>query len=353
MEIGQMSNYSAQGSCTVRRLRNGDTLFLSFDTNGIPLYQGVDPTSGAVTPDWTVAANQPIITPKVASSRNNTVTLSNHTWEYNGVTLLFNSSYGTDGDYIKDSTKKFELNQTTGQLKIVDNLASTINYANDTLAYSCVATVAGLEYNLAKSLDINLQAVGASSYIGFIIPTTTQISKTVTTTILKTQLMLGKDTISSYYTKWYKGVDRTEMTGNAGSKAPTIGRDDVDGTTMFYCDFYAKEGDITPVALAACRITDVSDEYIIVYGITSDNKVVDDGKPVTLTGKIIRMRDNKDVTSDVSNAVWETDCMNHKTWKSTRTAPVASNTITITTADTDTDDEQNDVEVVGEVTFDF
>lgn len=68
-----MSNYSAQGSITIKRLRNGDSLYVSFDTNGKPLYQGVDTSTGSVSPDWTVAANQPIITPKVTSVRGNTV----------------------------------------------------------------------------------------------------------------------------------------------------------------------------------------------------------------------------------------------------------------------------------------
>lgn len=355
MEIGTMSNeYSAQGSATVRRLRNGDTLFLTFDTNGIPLYQGVDPTTGAVTPDWTVAANQPIVKPNVSSARGNTVSLSNHAWEYNGSALTFNSSYGTDGDYIKDSTGKFEMNPTNGWLKIIANLASITNYANDTLAYSCTATVAGLEYNLQRSLDITLMSVGASSYIGFIIPTTTQISKTNPTTTLKTQLKLGGTSdVTDYYTKWYKGVNRTEMDGKNGNKAPEMNWDDVDGTSVFFCYFFAKETDTDPVSIAACRITDISDEFIVVYSPTSENKTVSEGNPVTMTGKIVRMRDNKDITSDVSNAVWSTDVMNHKTWKSTRTAPVASNVVTVTTADTDVDGEENDVEVVGEVQFDL
>ena len=65
------NNYSAQGSITIKRLRNGDSLFLTLETNGIPLYQGVDPESGAVSPDWTQAANQPVITPHANSVRGN------------------------------------------------------------------------------------------------------------------------------------------------------------------------------------------------------------------------------------------------------------------------------------------
>ena len=42
-----MANYMAQGSVSVRRLRNGDNFFITLETTQ-PLYQGVDPDSGAV-----------------------------------------------------------------------------------------------------------------------------------------------------------------------------------------------------------------------------------------------------------------------------------------------------------------
>ena len=84
-----MSNLSAQGSITVKRLRNGDTFFISLDLNGVPLYQGVDPVTGDVPPDWRVAANQPVITPKVTSARGNIVSLGGHQWSYNGQVLVF------------------------------------------------------------------------------------------------------------------------------------------------------------------------------------------------------------------------------------------------------------------------
>ena len=92
-----MSTYSAQGSITIKRLRNGDNFFISLEiTNGVPLFQGVDEKTGTASPDWTVPANQPIITPKVTSARGNAVDLSFHSWKYNGVALNFNGAE-TDG----------------------------------------------------------------------------------------------------------------------------------------------------------------------------------------------------------------------------------------------------------------
>ena len=43
-------DYSAQNSITIKRLRANDSLTLSFDNNGIPLFQGVDAESGVVSP---------------------------------------------------------------------------------------------------------------------------------------------------------------------------------------------------------------------------------------------------------------------------------------------------------------
>ena len=62
-------NYSAQNSITIKRLRSNDSLMLTFENNGIPLFQAVDEESGAVSPDWSIAANQPVRTPKVTSAR--------------------------------------------------------------------------------------------------------------------------------------------------------------------------------------------------------------------------------------------------------------------------------------------
>ncbi len=343
------NNYSAQGSITIRRLRNGDTLFISFDNNGKPLYQGVDTTSGNVSPDWTNPENQPMLTPKVTSARGASLTLSNHTWKYNGNTLVFNGA--EDGDFIIDSTGKFEMNPTNGALKIIANLASTTNYASDTLSYSCTATLQGVEYNLSKDADITIQASGASSYTGTITATTEQITAAVTSTTLRTDLHLATTDYRAsgldYYVKWYKQDLDHQWTDKAGQKDITVTRDDVDGTTLFIAEFYENSSSATPVCRAAIRIIDASDDFQIIYTITSTNKTVDTGKPVTVTGRIVNMRTNSQVTAP--GATWQTQVMDKTTWAPTQT--VNSNVVTVTTADTDTENGQNDVEVTGSVTW--
>ncbi len=340
-------SFSAQGSITVKRVRSGDTLFITFKNNGNPLYQAINPDNEEVSPDWSVADNQPTLTPQVTSARGETVTLTNHAWKYNDVSLVFSGE--EDGEYIIDSTGYFAMKTSDGTLKIIGNLASATNNANDTLEYSCTATMSGLEYSLSKSVDIIIQSVGASSYGGTIVATTEQLTETESETTITAQLKLAGEDVSSYV-KWYKNDLETEWSDKAGVNPLTVSRDDVDGTTLFIAELYANETDTTPVYRVAIRIIDTADEYQIVY--SKDGDVEDSSSSVTVTGKLYNMRTNAEVTP--SNASWVTYVMNPSTWEYTtgHPEPVESNQVTITTADTDeSDGTVHDVEVTGEVSW--
>lgn len=343
-----MESLSAQGSISIRRVRNGDTLFLSFTTN-TALFQGVDSTTGAISPDWTVAANQPVITPEVNSAKGNPVTLSYHSWKYLGTTLSFTGA--TVGDFVKDSTGKFAINPTTGALKIITNLASKSNFASDLLEYQCVATLDGVEYNLSKSIEVMITQFGASSYVGLLTATTEQLTATKVNTTITAELRQAKDVVD-FYPKWYKGSLSTPWSGKDGNKSPTATRTDVDGTTLFICEFYKTSTDTTPVFRAGIRIIDTLDDFQVVFGITSTNKTVDVNQPVTVTGRVVNMRTNAEVTAD---GTWNLHVMNTKDWSTIRSTSglksKGGNVITISTADTDRNGEQNDVEVVGDVTW--
>lgn len=343
-----MATNSAQGNITIKRLRNGDTFFITLElANGIPLYQGVDDKNGSITPDWTKAENQPIIKPSVTSARGATVSLDFHKWTYNNVDLIFNGTAGSDG-YKTDTTGKFKMNPTTGELKIIANLASKTNIANDTLTYSCQATVAGVEYTLTKSIDVLIQTIGATSYMGTITATTEQLTSNQTSSVLTTRLWVGAREITDYTTKWYK--DDTAWTAKNGQKTLTIGRDDVDGTQLFICEFY-ENGATTPCYKAGIRIIDTLDEFQVICYISSANKDVDTGQPVTVSAKIVRFISTTGSTQDYtpSNPTWRMDVYRPKDWKVLKTSN--SNTIQVTTAETDADGEITDVEVVAECSF--
>lgn len=349
-----MSNYSAQGSITVKRLRNGDTFFISFNLNGVALFQGIDPVSGDVTPDWTVAANQPIITPVVTSARGNTVALGGHQWSYNGVVLLFTAA--SSGGWTTDSTGKFQINTATGALKIINNLASATNVASDTLTYNCVATVAGVEYNLSKTVDIQIQSVGASSYYGTVNATTEQLTALITQTTINTKLYLGSTEQSGYSVKWYK--DDTLWADKTGPSI-TVGRGDIDGTQLIIAEFYKSAGDTTPVFRAGIRIIDTLDDFQVEHryvnsaGSTSNaNREVSPGNPVYVEGYVVNVRTNTEVSV---NGMWKMMVMDKDSWgilKTVQPSVAAATCIcSVTTAETDANGVEKDVEVVSEVSW--
>lgn len=339
------NNYSAQGSITIKRLRNGDSLFITLENNGIPLYQGVDPASGVPSPDWSQSANQPIVTPHVNSVRGNVVALSGHSWYYNSSTTPLIFSGTVVGEWTTDLTGKFQLNSTTGALKIIANLASLTNIANDSLTYKGTATVAGVEYPVEKSVDVLIQAMGASSYVGFIVASTEQLTSEVTTATLTTQLQLGADALSDYYVKWYK--DNEEWTEKVGLKTITVTRGDVDGTQLFLAEFYNSVSDTEPVYRAGVRIIDTLDDFLIVCYISSANKEVSVGNPVTVGAKIVNQRTGSVVTP--SSPTWRMDVMKKADWSVLKTA--STNSIQVTTTETDDGGQENDVEVVAEVSW--
>lgn len=336
-------NYSAQNSITIKRLRSNDSLMLTFENNGIPLFQAVDEESGAVYPDWSVAANQPIRTPKVTSARGLAVSLSGHSWTYNGVALNFNGA--ESGGWKKDSTGKFSLNTGTGAIKIIGNLASKTNVAGDTLTYSCVASTAGVEYNLTGELPIAIQNMGASSYYLAILASTEQLTSKVTSCTLTTKLYAGANAITDYYIKWYK--DTTAWADKNGQKSITVTRGDVDGTQLFIAEVYQSSGASQPIARAGVRIVDTADEFQIVCYITSSNKEVDIGQPVTVSAKIVNMTTG--LTYTPTSASWTMDVMDKENWKSLKHS--TTNSISVTTTETDRNGTQYDVDVLAECHF--
>jgi hypothetical protein len=342
------NNYSAQGSITIKRLRNGDSLFLTFNNNGIPLYQGVDPNTGGVTPDWTVAANQPEIIPVANSVRGNAVTLGSHQWYYNNnsVPLTFNGAIS--GDWQADSTGKFAIRisgSNVGSLKIIANLASITNIASDSLTYKAVASVGGVEYNVEKSIDILIQYIGASSYVGFVMAGTEQLTSLVTSSTLTTKLECSGKNVTNYYVKWYK--DTVEWAEKAGLKEITVTRNDVDGTQLFIAEFYENSGDTDYVCRAGIRIIDTLDDFKVDCYISSTNKEVDTGSPVTVGARIINMRTGAEVTP--TSPIWAMYIMKKSDWSVLKSS--STNSIQVTTTETDAGGQENDVEVTAEVSW--
>lgn len=341
-------NYSAQGSLSIKRLRTGDSLFVSLNLEGgIPLFQGVDPDSGAVTPDWTKDNERPIIAPRVTSSIGNAVTLSNHNWYYEDTLLVFTGA--TENGFVADSRGQFALDMTSGRLKIIDNLASAENKGSDNLRYMGKASVGGVEYSVSKDIEVVIQPMGSSAYAGFVTASDTQLESTMEYITLSTELWHGTGKMTNYYVRWFK--DNEEWVEKKGQKAAHVTHDDVNGSQVFIAEFYLSQTDTSYVDRFGIQVIDVKDEYRVKLLITSANKDVDSGSDVTVAAQVVNTTTGAQV--EMANPSWTLTLMDGDKWKEIR--HVDTNTITITTADTDVTEDGvlrlRDVEVIGEVTW--
>lgn len=250
----------------VRRTLKGDTLSLSLQTNGVPLFQGLNPDTFTVSPKWSEGGKHPVITPVIGSARKNNVTLTSHAWAYNGKDLGF--SFSGTGWETSAVDNRFKLNHTDGSLSIVADLASKVNQDSDTLKYSGVAVSGASTYPMEKSIDILVSMLGGSSYFGGVSADTTVLSKGQTQAVLKPWLFNSAGgEVSSYSVKLYRGSG-TVLAGtyNNPSSGITIHRDKTGDTDKLYVDshqLFVLEFIVDGAAVyrTGISIDDISDIY--------------------------------------------------------------------------------------------
>lgn len=338
---------SIQNAITIKRLRSNDSLMLTFGNNGIPLYQAIEESSGSVAPDWEVGANQPVIIPSIESTRGSSIVVVEHKWKYNGTALIFNGV--VSGGWTTDSTGRFQMN-AEGHLKIVKNLASINNLSDDTLNYTGRVTSSNVDYELSGDRTIIIQKMGASSYYATILADSEILTSDKPTVSISTKLFHGLSEVSSYHVKWYKNT--TAWADKLGQKNISVTRSDVGGSQLFIAEMYKSSSDSNVLARVGIKITDLSDEFKVVLEIISDNKEVyvdKDGlaQSVTVQGKIVNM--SLSAVHVPTTSTWKMDVMKREDWTSLKSSN--TDTIIVTTAETDRDGKIYDVDVVGEVSF--
>lgn len=341
------SKKAAQGSVAVRVLQTGANIFISLQADK-GLAQGINSSTNVPVPDWSVAANQPTITPVANCSTGSPVTLSGHSWDYNDAPITFDATTGLSTN--SGFAGKFKLNPTTGALTITDNLASASNTASDTLTYHGVATVDGVPYAADKSIDILIQPMGDGGFLGMLTASRIQLTDESgsDTSALYTRLFSESGEMSAYYVIYFK--DDTEWTRGAVGDHPVVTRDDVDGEQLFIAAFYADSSYTQELCRAGIRITDTADVYQLNTAIVSANTQVASGKDVTVKSTIINLRTGLAVTP--SSPVWSTRILRKKDLTEVRR--VAADSITVTLADcTDSSGTRTDVEVHAEVEWDL
>lgn len=305
-------NFSLQGSILIKRLRTGQTVYLSLDSDK-PLFQAVDTISKIVGPNWGQAANQPTITPSASAYSGEKVTLGDHKWAWNGTTLVFNGTAGADGfTPIKSGYGQglFALG-SGGRLKITGNIASTDNFANDTLTYTgdYLIETSKISGTISGDITIQIQKAGATSYVGIIHPLKSVLTTGDTEgTTIESSLTYGVYPQSTYTCKWYQN-DRDHPISGQTAKTLKVTRDMVNGQTLFICDFFMTGSD-EAVATDGCHITDMGDEFFLQRSYNND---LDAGKPTTAKA-VIALRKTQTAAS-IKSASWD-----YKIYRVTSTA---------------------------------
>lgn len=249
---------TVKNSIIVTQTKSGDQLSFYFETDK-SLWQGFNEESGGVSPDWTVEANRPTITPKAYSARigSNVSKIGSGVWTYNGVVLVFNPGTGLTAD------GRFKANPETDALTIMKNLASASNKNGDVLSYSA-AFDNGYAEQSGGQIEVKIDVVGSNAYYGYINLTSSTLQEGVTESITATaELLLGTVSQSAFTLKWYKqGSVAVIGTG----KTLNITRDMVDGRENFYCEYYV-DGVLKTVKYFT--IYDLSDPVQLVFILSS------------------------------------------------------------------------------------
>lgn len=253
---------------SVRFLRNGDQVIATRDIinengDGAGLFQTVDPNTGVVAPDWTVAANQPIIRLGVRSSAGFPAEITGVTWAYAGKTLQFPALTNTFQTATNDDRFAARINGKYNELRILKNLASPTVVANQQFSYEINYISNALSDRIQGSVDVLIQAAGADSHLLQITTNRVEIDDNNPTATLTAvaQYGVGSVTIGTngYAIKWYQ--DGVELAGKTGSTL-TVDRSMVTGGSVFVAKLFL---DGNAVAQDAQRINDIADEYQIAY----------------------------------------------------------------------------------------
>ena len=252
----------------MRFLRNGDQITVVRNVidsagNGAALFQVVDTTTGIPTPDWTQAANQPIIQIGIRSAAGYPTEITNVAWAYDGKTLNFTYNGSAWVTASNDSSFQARINGNYYELKIVNNIASKDVVSNKQISYEISYVSNAHSDSLQGSIDVLIQQAGSDSHNLQITTNLVELDASNTEATLTAVAYYGTTPVSigtnGYAIEWYQ--DNVKLSGQTGATL-TVNRDMVSGGSIFVAKLL-KDGNV--VAQDGQRINDIADEYQITY----------------------------------------------------------------------------------------
>jgi len=272
---------SAVGTCTITRLRTGDSIYITFNVTGSTCIFYDD--NGLVTK---YSASNLVVTPNITSQKGLSVTINSVSWKINSDTTI--TAYGTS-------------NANTGVLTISKDFASKDTPKSYVCTMTANITVNGYTQTVSKSFEITMAKVASNSYWGIAKTTRSQLDSTNSTATLTHELTLGGTAVTfgtgsgKYQVKWFKnGVEFKSGSNNVASLEITRG--DVDGAAFFSCKFYV-DGGSTEVEADGLTIIDLDDELKV---ICPDEVQVAYGGTASITPSLYNTTSKSSITSGVT-----------------------------------------------------
>lgn len=208
-----------------------------------PLAQFFKRDTGACIPDWTVAANQPVIYPVMRSQNEGAVkgiVAATEKWYYNGVLIVFNASnVATAPAAIANKAKKITYNNGTlnvPALQITGNLSAADNLDADVIRMTGDIESSGHNLTFDVFIGLEIAEYSDNEYTGFLSVTNGGIIDQEGETVTVTPMLYkgGSKMTSGFTVKWLKPPYTT-----AFSTAATValGRNDIDSRLDLMCQF--------------------------------------------------------------------------------------------------------------------
>jgi hypothetical protein len=255
-----------KGAFTVRFLKIGDDVYITREIyrieNGVrygaALFQAVDPTSGALSVDWTIEKYQPIVEFRAVSAVGYPANLIEALFVYDGEAVSFSSADATGWKTSIDGRFKLKLEDGKVFFKIVKNIASKTQIANKQISYSLSYISNGMINSYVGSMDVIIQQAGSSSHYAVIVTPRIVLDSQNPSTTLTLQATYGVKNITigqdGYTAEWYKDKEKLPNTGSSIE----VNRDDINGASMYVAKLLL---DGVIVAQDGQYISDVADEY--------------------------------------------------------------------------------------------
>lgn len=294
---------TTRGQTTITYVQQGDTISTVLESTK-DLFQAISADGGVIAPDWSIAANQPTISPKSLSALTAdyiSVIAGSDVWYYNFQRLTFDAP----GNCVAPSNcvGKFRRNPA-GTLTIIKNLASAENKNADTIKFEGVVNT-GFETQVSATADIRIEEVSASTYSGLVDLNTTTIAMASDVITAKARLLSGVTEMAanSFACRWWKSVTDAEDTDGtrdnwirfkaAADKIQSITADDIDGQETFKCEFLVG-GKV--VSTTMFNVTDTQDAYAIVL-IPRTKTIINATHPVAVyDAKLINRQTDAEIT---------------------------------------------------------